>query len=413
MNRQPYQTPPQWWSPNLSPRWMNFWRRPRRRMAQSQFGLSDVSVVGRHHLHAAIDSGDGVLITPNHPSHADPFIMLDAADQTATPMYFMAAWQVFHHTHRVGRRVLRQHGCFSINREGYDLPAIRQAIRILEDAQAPLVIFPEGEVFHLNDHVTAFRTGALHSAVLAAERRQAPVQIVPCGIKLQFIDDPTDALHQKLNGLEERLRLDSSAGLKLQQRVLVFGERLLENREARILGRVGRGDLQARMDQLTESILAPLEIRFGLSAGERTVPERVKYLRYHIIRAKDANDARFESAELCQALKRLFTVMQAYSYPISYIADEPSIDRLAETIEKMEEDVLGVQRASLVGRRRATVAYGSPMVINPDFRVSCSIAAETEQLRTCVQSLVDQLGGPAPVPLAVPADADAAVSLAA
>lgn len=364
-------------------------------------------------MNAAVASGDGVLVTPNHPSHADPFVMLDAADQLQTPMYFMAAWQVFHHTHRVGRRVLRQHGCFSINREGYDLPAIRQAIRILEDAPAPLVIFPEGEVFHLNDQVTSFRTGAVHSAVLAAERSGRPVRIVPCGIKFQFIDDPTPALHSKLDRLELHLGLGVSRGLRLQDRILHFGQMLLQNREIRILGRAGRGDLQARIDQLMESILAPLERRFGLHPEDRTIPERVKYLRFRIIRAQDTRDDRFGSEELGTALRRLFTVIQAYSYPVDYVTGSCTVERLAETIEKMEEDVLGVQRAAVAGEKRATVAFGAPVIIRPDFRPVHSIAAQTEQLHSRVQSLVDRLNQPLPTPLVPHSEESSAVSLAA
>ena len=37
---------------------------------------------------------------------------------------------------------------FSVNREGGDVAAIKIAIKILEEAKHPLVIFPEGEIYH-------------------------------------------------------------------------------------------------------------------------------------------------------------------------------------------------------------------------------------------------------------------------
>src|SRR5262245_59800461 len=118
MNRQPYETPPCWWSPRLSSRWMRVWRQFRRRRPLREHGLTNVELHGIEHLRRAVADGHGVLITPNHPTHADPFVLLDASDRLELPFYFMTAWQVFAMTHPLGRRVLRHHGCFSINREG-------------------------------------------------------------------------------------------------------------------------------------------------------------------------------------------------------------------------------------------------------------------------------------------------------
>ena len=89
--------------------------------------------------------------------HADPFVMQEASDRLHVPFYFMAAWQVFAMTHWMGRTVLRQHGCFSVNREGHDMPACRR--RASWKTAHLLVIFPEGEVLHLNDRVMPFRRG--------------------------------------------------------------------------------------------------------------------------------------------------------------------------------------------------------------------------------------------------------------
>src|SRR5688572_17670005 len=132
MNRQPYQTPPCWWSPSPSARSIRRWRPVRRFRGMWQHGLSEVEVRGAEHVREAMDEGHGVLITPNYPSHADAFALQDAADRLGTPMYFMTAWQVFAMTHRLGRHVLRRHGCFSINREGHDVRAFRQAVEVLE-----------------------------------------------------------------------------------------------------------------------------------------------------------------------------------------------------------------------------------------------------------------------------------------
>ena len=42
-------------------------------------------------------------------------------------------------------------------------------------------------------------------------------------------------------------------------------------------------------------------------------------------------------------MEDLFFVIQLYSYPGDYVAEKPSIERIAETLDKFEEDVLRVR----------------------------------------------------------------------
>ena len=70
MNPYRMAPPPKWWPPKLSPTLM----RPiktRRRLREQR--LMDVTVHGTEPVREAVDSGQGVLITPNHASHADSF----------------------------------------------------------------------------------------------------------------------------------------------------------------------------------------------------------------------------------------------------------------------------------------------------------------------------------------------------
>ena len=416
MNQQPYQTPPRWWSPRLSPSWVRFWRRYRKRRGCREHGLIEVEVRGLEHVQRAMASDGGVLVTPNHPSHADPFVLLEAADLLQTHMYFMAAWQVFAGTHRIGRRVLRQHGCFSVNREGNDVCAVRQAVRVLEKGTSPLVIFPEGEVFHLNDRVTPFRKGAVHSAILASERSGQSVSIIPCGIKFQFVEDPTNALEEKMSQLEMHVDGRAVTNLPLAARILRLGETLLAKCEYRELGAVQFGAMQPRMRRLIEILLSQMEAQFALPHLDRSAPERVKRLRYRVIRQLENSGTPTGSGpsptELQRDLQRLFLVMQLYSYPIDYLEGDPSPERLAETMEKLEEDVLGIGRATPPGRRRAIVAFDRPTLIHPASARIRSVEDQTLQLQHRVQAVIDGLCEVLPVATGQSSD-DAARLLAA
>ncbi len=57
--------------------------------------LVEVEVNGLEHLRQSLKDGDGVLITPNHASHADAFAIYDLAERLRMLFYVMIAWQNF------------------------------------------------------------------------------------------------------------------------------------------------------------------------------------------------------------------------------------------------------------------------------------------------------------------------------
>jgi 1-acyl-sn-glycerol-3-phosphate acyltransferase len=402
MNRQPYQTPPCWWSPRLSPRWVQFWRPWRRRRALRQQGLSGVDVQGIEHLRSALAAGHGVLITPNHPTHADPFVMLEASDQLRLPLYFLTAWQVFASTHWLGRRILRQHGCFSINREGHDLRAFRQAVSVLQGPR-PLVIFPEGEVFHLNDRVTPFRRGAATAALRAARRSDRPVACVPCGMKYRYVSDPLPQIAQVMSRLEQRVGLSPRPEMQLHRRIFRLADGVLSMKEIDYFGRTRRGTTPERMHELQFALLGRLEDRYRVVAPRGTVPERVKELRRRVIAQREATSEASVRERLQRDLDDLFFVMQLFSYPADYLAGESTLERLAETVDKLEEDVLHVPTAHPRGIRKATVTFGEPVLAEPADWRQISAEALTKTLQGRVQELIDNLNGLSVVPADEPA----------
>ncbi|MGC1273840.1 MAG: lysophospholipid acyltransferase family protein [Planctomycetaceae bacterium] len=357
-----------------------------------QHGLSEVEVRGAEHVREAMEDGCGVLITPNHPSHADPFALQEAADGLGTPLYFMTAWQVFAMTHRLGRQVLRRHGCFSVNREGHDLRAFRQAVEILEHRNHPLVIFPEGEVFHLNDRTMPFRRGAALAALSAARRSGRPVACVPCGITFEYVTDPTPRLLEVMDLLERRMSWTSRPGTPLIRRIERFAERMLSIKELEHFGETRHGAIQDRQAELLDTILMPLESRYGADGSGLTVPERVKRVRRLIIACSEAaSDCEHRQFRLREDMDALFFVMQLFSYPADYLAGSPSLERLSETLDKFEEDVLGVPTATKRGVRRAVVSFGAPIQVGAFDSVPRAAQSLTRVLRSRVQELIDEI----------------------
>jgi 1-acyl-sn-glycerol-3-phosphate acyltransferase len=353
-----------------------------------EHALVRIEVQGVEHLREAAAANYGVLITPNHPSHADPFALLGAADQLRLPLHFMTAWQVFAGTHWLGRRVLRQHGCFSVNREGHDLRAYRRSVSLLEQRQ-PLVIFPEGEVFHLNDRVMQFRRGAATAAIRAAQRSGRPIACVPCGIKYRYTADPLPQLDQALRRLEVSLGIPPHGEKPLLTRIRHLAVVALRAKETEYFGRPGHGSIAERSTALVGSLLTRLEAKYRVSAGLRTVPERVKELRRKAIAIQETSSQRAELAGSQHDLDDLFFVMQLFSYPADYLDQNPSPERLAETVDKLEEDLLHVPRAGLRAPRHAVVRFAAPVVVSP--RAPWTPEDLTAALQWRVQRVLDSM----------------------
>ena len=86
--------------------------------------------------------------------------MIDAGAGTGVMQWYLA---------KKGARLL------SIDRESTDRQAFKTAVNILQSQPVPLVIFPEGDIYHTTDRVTPFREGAAAIALSAARRNDRPV----------------------------------------------------------------------------------------------------------------------------------------------------------------------------------------------------------------------------------------------
>src|SRR5207253_8833320 len=129
---------------------------------------------------AKIASGDGILIAPNHSHDSDPHVMMDVGRRLGRQLYFMAAWQVFLAHHGIDGFVMQRFGAFSVDREGCDRRAMRQATELLTTGQT-LVVFPEGELYHTNERLTHLREGVAFMAVTAQkdlEKEQKSRQVL-------------------------------------------------------------------------------------------------------------------------------------------------------------------------------------------------------------------------------------------
>jgi 1-acyl-sn-glycerol-3-phosphate acyltransferase len=389
----PYATPPRWWAPNLRPFFVRVTRPLRIAIWQRwQEGVYGVEVRGLEHLREAAGRDQGVIVTPNHAAHSDPFVMLRAGDALRRPFYYIVAWQSFLLLSPLARWVIRRHGAFSVDREGNDMLAFRQAIEIVRRGRHPLVMFAEGEVYHNSDQVTPFRPGAAAVALAALRRAHRPVACVPAAIRYRYVKDPTPELLPLVDAMERKLSLESRHSWPLAPRLARLADDVLARHERHFLGRVETGSFARRAAALTEAILRSLEERHGTPPDGTDIPERVTRLRRAAIRQKEGSPADGPAARQARGdLHDVNTAVQVYSYTNDYTSDDPPIERLAEIVDKFEEDLLGVTTARTRAARRAVVRFGPAVAAAPFQEQSDGVRALTEAMERKVRELLNEL----------------------
>ncbi len=397
MNQQPFGLPPQWWPPKMSLRWVR-WTRGYRRWQLKGQGIVAVETRGEAHLLQAAKQG-GVLLAPNHSTHYDSNALYTAADGLGLPLYFMTAWQVFAMSTAWQRFLMQRVGCFSVDRESNDRKAMTEAVRVLREKSYPLVIFPEGDIYHTNERVTAFREGAGAIALMAARKSHRPVQVVPCAIKFSYEDDPSPLLSATVAEMEERLFLRTDPATSLIQRIHRLAEASLALKELDVLGATRGGRIRERIPFLLDALLDQLETRFlhppGKTAAAQArpiVPQRVKRLRQEIIRQGNAAESAHDRQLLRTAMNDLFLAIQLYSYPGDYLAHSPSLERVAETVDKLEEDILLRDSPSVRGSRRVVICFGEPIPVSAAPARRPQAAQQlTDLMQQRVQQMLDGL----------------------
>ena len=178
----------------------------------------------------------------------------------------------------------------------------------------------------------------------------------------------------------------------LSQRIYRFAEGTLALKELEYLGETRAGPLPGRIKALSETILSRLEERHGILAAGGAIPDRVKKLRQRAIKKLEevSDDEPAAVTPLHEDLDDLYLVVQLFSYPGDYVADRPTVERLAETLDKFEEDILGTRKTGQRGKRRAVIEFGEPIEVQSS-REKDAVPRLTHSLEERVQDLLDRI----------------------
>jgi len=335
-----------------------------------KYRIAKIRDEGFHRIAELCEHGHSVMLAPNHSDHSDPHVIMELAARHGLRPFFMGAREIFENS-RAAAWALQSMGVFSVDRDGPDLSAIKTAITLLEKGGEPMVIFPEGEIYHHHRRLDPLNEGVasilLKAAARLPEGRNA--YLVPVG--LRFFHDPAaeQTFVSRLSRLEDRIGWTPKPTMPVDERILRLGTGILALKETEALGYAGAGTVHERLNHLCDTLLSHVESRYPLDAKAVTPPERVRALRYRIRRRLlDADKPPSDSDReiLLDDMDRVFTALQAHSYIGSYLLTEPTFDHRAETILKLEEDLLGFP--TYPSDRSAHVVAGEPFAVSEMLR---------------------------------------------
>src|SRR3954470_273294 len=314
------------------------------RYLHRRYGTAKIDIVGADKLRASIAAGGGVFFTSNYCRVKDPFMISALAKEVGQPFFVVASAHLFMGS-KLQAFLLRRAGAFSIYREGMDKQAVQTSIEILESAERPLVIFPEGHISRTNDRLTPMLEGTALIARQAAKKRakeNKKVVVHPVATRYSFPFDVEAAAARMLDEIETRLTWRPSRDLPLHERVRKVGAGLLALKELQYLGHTQDGTIAERIEKLTGAILTPMEAEWTNGNGDGHVVARVKRLRAAILpdMIKGERDEP-EKARRWRLLQDADLAQQLYHYPPNYVGDGLSKARMVETVERFEEDLTG------------------------------------------------------------------------
>ena len=369
------------------------------RYAIRKHGVVRTEVRNADRLKQSVSAGHGVLLAPNHPRTSDPVVMCELIAATGIPFYTMASWHLFNQSAR-DTIAIRVTGAFSVNREGFDKTAVDYAIKVLQTAERPLLIFPEGTTSRTNDQLMALMDGPAFIARTAAKRRAkssdanssaGKVVVHPIGIRYLFDGDVEASCEPILASIEEQLTWRTQTDEPIVDRIIKIGDALLRLKELQYgILPDNQLSLKERQNNLVNRLLCPLEKEWLGKTSDAGIASRIKNLRVKIFPDLSLNKlSASERMRRWVQIEDTYLAQQVDCYPEQYLAENPSVDRILETVEKLEEDLTDHSR--LHRPMRVIVDVDEAIEVSPKRQRDAKIDPLSEEIRTRLEAMLERL----------------------
>ena len=342
--------------------------------------------------------GARLLLLPNHSTHSDPQIMVEACRQVGLWSFFMAAYDVFERDSKVAWMMQRM-GAFSVNRDGSDRQSLKDAIETVIDGRYALTVFPEGNVYLMNDRVTPFLDGPAYIAMKAQQEMKESGRIfaVPVSIKVTHVIDARHTVEQMLLDMAQKLGVefdDEAIVAKVHKVGIAMVQRNLKMRGF-LPPNPDYSDLPGLLRQSAELILTRLEEKIGIEPKKPDdLMDRFRGVRREIHKVRADPEREIDHAVAAIWADEAIVAFRILSYAGNYLSVKPTLDRVGETVEKLQEDLYG-KGVPPYARRTAYVRFGDPIDVSEQLAAAAkprlAMAALTDQFEEGVQVGLDEI----------------------
>ena len=342
--------------------------------------------------------GARLLLLPNHSTHSDPQIMIEACRQVGLWSFFMAAYDVFERDSKVAWMMQRM-GAFSVNRDGSDRQSLKDAIETVIDGRYALTVFPEGNVYLMNDRVTPFLDGPAYIAMKAQQEMKESGRIfaVPVSIKVTHVTDARHTVEQMLLDMAQKLGVefdDEAIVAKVHKVGIAMVQRNLKMRGF-LPPNPDYSDLPGLLRQSAELILTRLEEKIGIEPKKPDdLMDRFRGVRREIHKVRADPEREIDHAVAAIWADEAIVAFRILSYAGNYLSVKPTLDRVGETVEKLQEDLYG-KGVPPYAKRTAYVRFGDPIDVSEQLAAAAkprlAMAALTDQFEEGVQVGLDEI----------------------
>jgi hypothetical protein len=195
----------------------------------------------------------------------------------------------------------------------------------------------------------------------AVKQSTRPILVIPAGIKYWMLTDPRPALTQRIDKLERRIGWRPQTNLDLVGRLEKLGSGLLAIKETEYLGEARPGSIDERIAGLIASQVERLENQHLNRRHDGWILERIRRLRQNLSRRllEEATPPGV-AAGLKKDLDDLLFFENLNAHSVSYLREDPSPERLVETLQRIEETMSDVVETP-VAPMAVTVQLGTPI----------------------------------------------------
>lgn len=344
----------------------------------------------------------GLILTPNHADETDPRICFEVSRKAKQQFFFMCNREAFHELRGFAGWVLQRIGAYSVERGGHDSRAKQYSIDIVKESKNTLVIFPEGEIFYLNQSLQPFHSGAIEIGMQAIiEKRVTDPSwttfLIPMSIRYHYVVSIKEELEKRIRRMEVHLEKHYTGATAQSRLTGIMNDAITEKERRHHIAPESEhlGEVAGRVEYLRTALLAEVAIKYKGSYKDqaRTIDQAFQ-LSAHLREELSQTISQEHQAEYKEDLSTLQEVQHLVAWHPDYVKENPSPERIAEMVIKLERELLNIQRPRPLGKREVFIKIGKPLDLSTyleryktePYVVRSEVA---ELLRSEIQSIID------------------------